>query len=54
MNNDNLPILDGDTLKCSSCDRFFSESDIIRHCVEEHPDSLVARVVALAREDETA
>lgn len=50
MSDDNLPILDWDTVKCPECDRYMPEIDVIRHCVDEHPESLIAQVVALARE----
>lgn len=45
-----------EVVRCPECDGYFGESgepvdgvpNIVQHCVEEHPDSLIARVVALA------
>lgn len=47
-----------EVVQCPECDGYFGESgepvdgvpNIVAHCVAEHPDSLIARVVALGRE----
>ena len=47
-----------DVVKCPECSGYFGESDeaggipsIVEHCVNEHPRSLIALVVALMREE---
>lgn len=47
-----LPILEWDTLRCSDCGRYMPEYEVVKHCVDEHPDSVVARAIGMLRERE--